>query len=601
MENAATPLRKDIPLKYKWNAESVFPSLEAFETELQEVISDLSSVTSFQGQLAEGPDVLGQALEASDQLVARAYKLYMYASVSHEVDKTDAQLGSLVSKAQAMFGQVLGAVSFISPEIIAIGLRTIDQWLQTDAALKVYTQYLKNLFRMQSHVRSAEVEELLGMLANPFSGPSNTYGFLTEADFRFEPAQDSAGQPAPFEQSTFDRLMSSPDRTLRRTAWEHYLDSYVAYRNTLTSNLSTSISQNVFMSRARKHTSSLEMSLFQNNVPVPVFHNLIQTFRKHLPTWRRYFEVRRRALGVERLEPYDIWAPLTSRQPVIPYEQAVEWICEGLAPLGREYTETIRRGCLQDRWVDVYPNQGKTASAFSTGLKGTHPFIVTSYTDDIFSLSTLAHELGHSMHSYLTWQNQPLVYSDYSLFVAEVASNFHQAMVRAHLLNTQTDRDFQISLIEEAMANFYRYFLIMPTLARFELEAHRRIENGEGLNADQATGLLADLYEEVYGDTVHVDRERVGMLWATFSHLFADYYVYQYATGISGANALSRRILSGKPNAAQDYLGFLKSGSSVYPLEALKRGGVDLSTPAPVEETFAVLASLVDRLEKLVG
>jgi oligoendopeptidase F len=266
--------------------------------------------------------------------------------------------------------------------------------------------------------------------------------------------------------------------------------------------------------------------------------------------------------------------------------------------LGEEYTQRIRRGCLEERWVDVYPNQGKHPGAFSYGAQGTHPFISMSYTDEIFSMSTLAHELGHSMHSYLTWKNQPIIYSDYSLFVAEVASNFHQAMVRAHLLKTNPERSFQIGLIEEAMGNFYRYFLTMPTLARFELETHRRIERGEGLNADQAIELMAGLFQEAFGEAVHVDIQRVGMWWATFGHLYADYYVYQYATGISAAHALSNRILSGASGAAEDYLRFLKAGSSLYPLDALKLAGVDMTQPEPVEETFEVLTSYVDKLEQ---
>jgi len=262
----------------------------------------------------------------------------------------------------------------------------------------------------------------------------------------------------------------------------------------------------------------------------------------------------------------------------------------------------MRRGLTEQRWVDVYPNQGKRMGAYSHGVHGTHPYILMSYNDDIFSMSTLAHELGHSMHSYLTWQSQPLVYADYSLFVAEVASNFNQAMVRAHLLDTNHDRDFQIAVIEEAMANFYRYFFIMPTLARFELEIHQRIERGEALTADSMIALMADLFQEGYGDEVQVDRARVGSTWCQFStHLYSNFYVYQYATGIAAANALAADILAGKPGAAENYLAFLKAGGSLYPLDALKLAGVDMATPAPVERAFGVLASYVDRLETLLG
>jgi oligoendopeptidase F len=304
---------------------------------------------------------------------------------------------------------------------------------------------------------------------------------------------------------------------------------------------------------------------------------------------------------VETLHPYDIWAPLTPNKPAVTFDEAVQWVCDGLAPMGDEYVAAMRRGCLEERWVDWRQNEGKTAGAFSWGAHGTFPFIVMSFGGDLGGMSTLAHELGHSMHSYLAWRKQPFVYAEYSLFAAETASNFHQAMVRAHLFRANDDRDFQISLIEEAMDNFHRYFFIMPTLARFELETHRRVEKGEGLNADGMIDLMVELFEEGYGGKMHVHRERVGMTWATFGHLFADYYVYQYATGISAAHALSHRILSGEKGAREDYLGFLEAGGSEYPLEALRGAGVDMTKPDAVEETYGVLAGMVDRLERLIG
>ena len=304
---------------------------------------------------------------------------------------------------------------------------------------------------------------------------------------------------------------------------------------------------------------------------------------------------------METLHPYDIWAPLTDQPLKVPFQQAVEWVCAALKPLGEDYVNVIRQGALQDRWIDVYPSQGKASAQFSAGWYGTFPFIFLNYDETLFSASTLSHELGHSMHSYLTWKHQLPVYSDYSLFVAEVASNFHQAMLRGYLLANNTDPQFQIKVIEEAMDNFHRYFFIMPTLARFELEMHERAERGEGLNAEIMNTRMTELFAEGYGDEMHVDPERVGITWATFGHLYSDYYVYQYATGISAANALSRRILAGEPGAAERYRSFLQAGSSLYPLDALKLAGVDMTTTQPVEEAFQVLREMVDGLEKLAG
>jgi len=286
----------------------------------------------------------------------------------------------------------------------------------------------------------------------------------------------------------------------------------------------------------------------------------------------------------------------------VTYPQAVDWIAAGMQPLGDEYVNILRRGALEQRWVDIYPNKGKRAGAYSYGGPGTHPFIFMSYNDDLFSLSTLAHELGHSLHSYYSWQTQPPIYARYTLFAAEVASNFNQALVRAHLLTTQMDRDFQIGVIEEAMSNFHRYFFIMPTLARFELEIHERVERGQALNAESLIQLMADLFAEGYGGEVELDVQRIGITWAEFStHLYSNFYVFQYATGIAGAHALAEKILANEPGAVDRYLTFLKAGGSAYPLDALKQAGVDLTTPEPVEQTFAVLAGLVDRLAQLVN
>ncbi|MGE5374302.1 MAG: M3 family metallopeptidase, partial [Bacteroidota bacterium] len=353
--------------------------------------------------------------------------------------------------------------------------------------------------------------------------------------------------------------------------------------------------------KARNFNSSLEATLFNGDVPVEMFHNLLEIFRKKLPIWHRYWKIRRRALGVKTLHPYDVWAPLTAKKHKVPFEQAVDWICEGLAPMGEEYVSIMRKGCLEERWVDWAPNAGKRQGAFSTRVpKDTYPFIMMSYTGSVSSMSTLAHELGHSMHAHYASRAQPMFYYLYPSIVAETASNFHQAMVRAHLLEASPGKSFQIALLEEAMGNFHRYFFVMPTLARFELETHQRVERGQALTADSMIELMADLFSEGYGGQMALDRERVGITWGTFTtHLYIDFYSFQYAIGISAANAIARRILNGTPNAAQDHIDFLKAGSSKPPLEVFKIAGVDMISTQPIEDAFQVLEDYINRLEDL--
>ena len=448
-------------------------------------------------------------------------------------------------------------------------------------------------------MRSAEVEVVLGLASDAFSGPYLVYSALVDSDLVFGPAIGSDGGSVEVTQGTIEEIRAHPDRALRRSGWESYADGFLGVENTLAATLGTAVKQAVFSTRVRRHTSALSASLTASNIPVQVFDNLIDTFEVNLPTWHRYWRLRRDVLGVERLAPYDMAAPLGSSPPAFTYEQSVAWICESLAPLGDRYVETVRRGCLEERWVDAYPTSGKMGNAFSAGAPGTSPFIMMNFDGTAVSLGTLAHELGHSMHSYLTWQSQPVPYSRYSMFVAEVASNFHQALLRAYLLDTVTDPAIQLAVLDEAMANFQRYFFIMPTLARLEREMHERVAGGEGLTAAWLGERTADLFAEGFGPDVEIDRARLGITWAQFSHLYEPFYVFQYATGISAAHALAGGVIAGEPGAAENYLAFLSAGASLYPLDALRLAGVDMTGPESVEAAFAVLASLVDRIESL--
>jgi oligoendopeptidase F len=591
--------RTAIPEQYKWNAESVYPTRDAWRTDLDGVIAALPILGGFQGRLGENAKILADFFELIEPINQRVARLFMYAVFSQSVDSDDMEAKALVGQVGSMYGQFQATVSFIDPELIAIGHEKLIGWMNSEPRLKIYGHYVDNLFRMQAHVRSTEVEEVLGLVSDPLGAVDDTFEVLMTSDVKFAPVRDRVGNTHELTQGLKPKYDADPDREIRRTAWENYADAHLQYKNTLANNLLVAFKRDIFFARARRHESSLAATLSENNIPIEVYRALIDTFKKNLPTWHKYWAVKRRALRVETLHPFDVWAPLTAENPDVSYEQAIEWISAGMRPLGDDYVNTLRAGCLEQRWVDVYPNTSKRQGAFSYGAQGTHPFIMMSFNDDLNAMSTLAHELGHSMHSYYTWKNQPSPYSSYTLFVAEVASNFNQAMVRDHLMKTNTDPAFQIALITEAMYNFHRYFFVMPTLARWELDIHERLERGEGVTADDMISLMADLLEEGYGGELVADRQRSGITWATFGHLYANYYVYQYATGIAAAHALAANVLAGESGAAERYIQFLSAGSSLYPIEALKLAGVDMTRPDPVEKAFATLASYVDRLDQL--
>ncbi|MFO7586317.1 MAG: oligoendopeptidase F [Anaerolineales bacterium] len=599
-ENITLPARHEVPIAETWALESIFPTPADWEAACATLQDLLPALADYQGRLHENPQVLLKAIHKLEEVGTLLGKIMTYANNATSVDTFDQDANARAGQSRSLGAKAGAAMAFFDPELMNIGFHTLKNWIQATPDLAFFAQYIERLEKRSAHVRSGEVEQVLALAGDPFGGAFNAFNMLNNADLKFQPATASDGTQLEIGQSSIGSLITHPDRQVRRTAWQNYADGYLAFKNTSAAILTTAIKQDVFTTRVRGYTSSLHASLEPNNVPVEVFHNLIEVFKQNLPTWHKYWHVRRKALNLETFGVHDIKAPLTESKPVVPYQQAVDWICEGMAPLGEEYVAIMRRGCLEDRWVDRARNRGKREGAFSSGSYGTRPFIMMSYADDLFSLSTLAHELGHSMHSYYSRTNQRFIYSRYGLFVAEVASNFNQAAVREYLMRTQTAPEFQVALIEEAMSNYHRYFFIMPTLARFELEMHTRAEKGAPLNADILIGVLADLFKEGYGDEVEFDRERIGVTWAQFLHMYMNFYVYQYATGISGAHALAHGVTSGQPGAAERYLDFLKSGGSRYPLEALKMAGVDMTSPEPVSAAFGVLADMVDRLERLV-
>jgi len=594
------PPRDAVPTKQTWNAESVFESLDAWQQAYETLNEQLPQLEQYAGKLAESPDTLAAYFELASQLRRQLNKLSFYASMRNSVNSFDTKAKSLIGQVTGLYGRFKKYSAFANPELLAIGEAKLLQWIRENDRLKSYEHMIEDLFRSQQYVLSKEVEEILGMVSEPFNAAGQIVDELTGTDLSFDDAIDSEGQAFNITQSSIDMAKSHPDREVRRTGWQHYADSYLAHKNTLASAYIASVKQSTFYMRVRGYESVLQMQLQPHNLPLAVFHNLIETYKKNLPTWHRYWDVKRRVLGLDKIYPYDIWAPMTDKQPSVSFEQAVDWICAGMAPLGDDYVSIMRKGCLEDRWVDWAVNTGKRQGAFSGGSYDTAPFIMMSFDHLLGGMSTLAHELGHSMHSYFSRKHQAEHDANYSMFVAETASNFNQAMTRAHLFETHNDRDFQLALIQEAMDNFHRYFFIMPTLARFEYEVHERVAAGKPLTADILNDLMSNLYAEGYGDTMSDDPERTGITWAQFGHLYVPFYTFQYATGISAANALADKVRSGDAQAVAQYRQFLNAGGSLYPLDALKIAGVDMTTPAAVEKAFEVLTGLVNRLEALI-
>jgi len=598
----ALPARSEVDRRFTWKSEAIFADADAWEAAVAGIIAALPDLAEFKGHLADSPDMLADWFEASEKVQRVMEKVRVYTNMEYSCDVGDQGAAARADRARSVSAQLHAAMSFAAPELIAIGFPKLREWVTSTPRLHYLGHHFERLEKLSSHVRPAEVEEVLAQVSDPLNSALAVHSIFANTDLQFEPATGVDG-PEEVAQATIGALLTSSDRNTRRSAYEHYADAHLAVKHALAANLAAGVKRDVFFMRARRFTSSLEAALTPNHIPTDVFHNVIRTFRDNVGTWHRYWRLRQRALGQRPLKPYDTRAPLGS-PIVVPYEQSVEWIAEGVSPLGDEYVNVLRRGALEDRWVDIYPNKGKRMGAFSTGSPDTPPFIFMSYNNDIYSMSTLAHELGHSMHSYYGRRTQPFVYSNYGLFQAEVASNMHQALTRRHLLDTNHDPNFQIAVIEEAMSNFHRYFFIMPSLARLELEIHERVERGGAITAGYLNDLMADLMGEVYGKEVDIggaDHDRAGSTWAQFhTHLYSNFYVYQYATGIAGAHHLAERVAARAPGAAESYIAFLRSAGSMYPLEGLRMAGVDMSSPEPVQAAFATMADYVGRLEKLL-
>ncbi len=594
--------RQEVPKEHTWDLESIYPTNDAWEQDYQKVSELTPKVSAYQGKLGESPSTLLAALKLRDELYQVLWQVVVYASMRRDEDAANSTYQALSDRAMSLAAKARAAGSFMTPEILAIPTETLQGFMEKEPGLKEYKFELEDLLREKAHVRSQEVEELLAQSSEVTAAAGKIFSTFANADLRFPKVKDENGNEVELTEGRWPRFRESANREVRENAFKVFYATYNGFRNTLATSYGSSVRKDVFVARTRKYPSARAAALSGNNIPEAVYDNLVATVDKNLPKLHRYLHLRKRLLGLDQVHMWDLYNPMVSEvDKKIPYEEAVETILKSVAPLGEEYVQIARAGMTSERWVDRYENVGKRSGAYSHGSYQTKPFILMNYAENLDSMYTLTHELGHSMHSYFSRKNQPFQYSGYTIFVAEVASTFNEALLTDYLLKNTQDPKIRMYLINHSLESFRTTLYRQTMFAEFEHAAHQQLEAGKALTADSLCQTYLELNQKYYGtEGVAVDKE-IEIEWARIPHFYGAYYVYQYATGLSAATALSQQVLSeGKP-AVERYLGFLKKGGSDYSINILRDAGVDMSSPEPVQQALDVFEKRLDEMEALVG
>ncbi|QDX40494.1 oligoendopeptidase F [Salarchaeum sp. JOR-1] len=595
---SSVPERSDIAEEYKWDLESIYATDEAWEEAFETVKGRLDDLSNYEGHATEDGDTLLDVLELRDELMREVAKVSSYARMRSDEDTRDQEYQALSARASSLVSQASSAASFIEPAIQELSEDDIAEMVAETEGLDEYEHYFEDVLRQKDHTRSAEIEELLSELGEVTGAPGDIYSMLTNADMTFPTVEKPSGDAVEISQGNFTSLLKNSDREFRQTVHESYFEELESVRNTIGSTLKNSVKADVKTAQARFYDTAREAALDDTNVPVEVYDTLVDTVKGNLDKLHHHAELKQRQLGVDELKPWDFYMPLADTEsPDITYEEAKEHVVDAVAPLGEDYQNRVDEG-LDSRWVDVYENRGKRSGAYSGGTYDTQPFILMNYQDDISSMYTLAHELGHSLHSQYTGDEQPYVYSHYDIFVAEVASTVNEALLTQHLLDTVEDDAFRRHVLSEYLERFRSTLYRQTLFADFEHQIHTLSEEGEALTPDRMDEVYGDLKESFYAPADlddHIRRE-----WMRIPHFYYNYYVYQYSTGISAAVALSQDILSEGDDAARRYREFLAMGNSEYPLDALQHAGVDMTSPEPIEAAISVYGDYLDEMDDLV-
>lgn len=604
MSNESTvkklPARSEIPVEETWNLEDIFATDDDWNKEFDEVKALLPGVQAFKGKLGESPDSLYDALQYQDQLLSRLVKLYTYAHMRYDQDTTNSFYQSMDDKIKGLYSMAASALAYIVPELLEIEEQTLNNFLTEKEELKLYKHALEETNLQRPHVLSADQEALLAKASEVMDASSNTFGMLNNADLEFPTIQDENDEEVEITHGRFINFLESDDQRVRRDAFKAVYETYGKFRNTFASTLSGNVKRNNFNAEVRKYESARHAALSANHIPESVYDNLVNTINDNLHLLHRYVKLRKIVLGVEELHMYDLYTPLVKEVKMdVQYDEAKSMILEGLAPLGDNYLTVLKEG-FENRWVDVQENKGKRSGAYSSGAYGTNPYILMNWQNNVNNLFTLAHEFGHSVHSYYTRKTQPYPYGDYSIFVAEVASTCNEALLNDHLLKTIDDDKKRLFLLNHFLEGFRGTVFRQTMFAEFEHLIHQKVQSNEALTAESLTAAYYDLNKKYFGEEDIVIDEEIGLEWSRIPHFYYDYYVYQYATGYSAATALSKQILEeGKP-AVERYIEFLKSGSSDFPIEVLKKAGVDMTSTKPIEDACKVFEEKLNEMEELL-
>ncbi len=592
------PARSEIPAEDKWAIEDLFVSDEAWEQELATLEQASAAMAAYEGRLAESAKTLYEYLQQVEQVDVKADRLGNYCFRRSDEDTRDSDAQAMSGKYMAAVVALSAASSFATPEIMAIDEQTLQGFYAACPELERYRRYLTDLRRRKAHTLSSQEERLLAAAGEMAQAPDTIYGSFADADISFPDAVDGEGNRHPLTQGTFVSLEESQDRVLRRSAYENLYDGFAGFKNTAAALINAQNKQLKFFADARKYDNALDASLDATNVPTAVYHNLIEAVHQNMDKMHRYVRLRKKLLGVDELHFYDVYTPLMAEvDRRIPYAEAKQTVYDALAPLGKEYQAILKEG-FENRWIDVYQNQGKRSGAYSAGAK-VHPFVLLNYTGTLDSQFTLAHEMGHAIHSYLSNRTQNPIDSDYVIFVAEVASTCNEALLMQHLLSKTQDKKERAYLINHFLDQFKGTIYRQTMFAEFERNIGQMTAQGKTLTAQVLCDEYKRLNELYYGPDMVVD-DRIAMEWARIPHFYYNYYVFQYATGYSAAIALSNRILKEGESAVKDYLNFLSGGCSKSPIDLLKGAGVDMTSPDPVNQALELFGQLLDEMEALV-